>query len=147
MRWICMTCKNCLPLLLDAQRCWDVALGPLKQIPMNLFIMYMSGNTISIFPIMMVCMMAWRPIQALMSMSASECPLVTFTFFSSFKLLQSSCTESFHLFVLVCSSLQAVRELQSAVAAGTRLPDREPSGSSVGHLQVSVDGATSNTLV
>lgn len=36
--------------------------------------MYMSGNTISIFPIMMVCMMAWRPIQALMSMSASEYP-------------------------------------------------------------------------
>ncbi|XP_051800143.1 ER membrane protein complex subunit 4-like [Acanthochromis polyacanthus] len=60
------------------QRCWDVALGPLKQIPMNLFIMYMSGNTISIFPIMMVCMMAWRPIQALMSMSAT------------FKLLESS---------------------------------------------------------
>lgn len=59
------------------QRCWDVALGPLKQIPMNLFIMYMSGNTISIFPIMMVCMMAWRPIQALMSMSASEYPALT----------------------------------------------------------------------
>lgn len=59
------------------QRCWDVALGPLKQIPMNLFIMYMSGNTISIFPIMMVCMMAWRPIQALMSMSASEYPAFT----------------------------------------------------------------------
>ncbi|KAF0028837.1 hypothetical protein F2P81_017942 [Scophthalmus maximus] len=54
------------------KRCWDVALGPLKQIPMNLFIMYMSGNTISIFPIMMVCMMAWRPIQALMSMSANR---------------------------------------------------------------------------
>ncbi|KAI1888662.1 hypothetical protein AGOR_G00187450 [Albula goreensis] len=53
------------------KRCWDVALGPLKQIPMNLFIMYMSGNTISIFPIMMVCMMAWRPNQALMSMSAT----------------------------------------------------------------------------
>ncbi|MBN3308610.1 ER membrane protein complex subunit 4 [Amia ocellicauda] len=60
------------------KRCWDVALGPLKQIPMNLFIMYMSGNTISIFPIMMVCMMAWRPIQALMSVSAT------------FKLLESS---------------------------------------------------------
>ncbi|KAH0626272.1 hypothetical protein JD844_001176 [Phrynosoma platyrhinos] len=51
-------------------RCWDIALGPLKQIPMNLFIMYMAGNTISIFPTMMVCMMAWRPIQALMSISA-----------------------------------------------------------------------------
>ncbi|KAF3837329.1 hypothetical protein F7725_004793 [Dissostichus mawsoni] len=62
----------------EKPRCWDVALGPLKQIPMNLFIMYMSGNTISIFPIMMVCMMAWRPIQALMSMSAT------------FKLLESS---------------------------------------------------------
>nr|XP_032800630.1 ER membrane protein complex subunit 4 isoform X3 [Petromyzon marinus]XP_032800631.1 ER membrane protein complex subunit 4 isoform X3 [Petromyzon marinus] len=45
---------------------------------MNLFIMYMAGNTISIFPIMMVCMMAWRPIQALMAMS------------STFKLLEGS---------------------------------------------------------
>ncbi|XP_038643811.1 ER membrane protein complex subunit 4-like isoform X2 [Scyliorhinus canicula] len=50
--------------------CWDIALAPLKQLPMNLFIMYTAGNNISIFPIMMVCMMAWRPIQALMSMSA-----------------------------------------------------------------------------
>lgn len=74
---------------------------------MNLFIMYMSGNTISIFPIMMVCMMAWRPIQALMSMSASRCPeqtpfwVVTVTWppkqficayfvLSAFKLLESS---------------------------------------------------------
>lgn len=52
-----------------------MALGPLKQIPMNLFIMYMAGNTISIFPTMMVCMMAWRPLQALMAISASEYPL------------------------------------------------------------------------
>ncbi|KFW75129.1 ER membrane protein complex subunit 4, partial [Manacus vitellinus] len=37
-----------------------------------LFIMYMAGNTISIFPAMMVCMMGWRPLQALMSLSASE---------------------------------------------------------------------------
>ncbi|CAO2579490.1 ER membrane protein complex subunit 4 [Lemmus lemmus] len=45
---------------------------------MNLFIMYMAGNTISIFPTMMVCMMAWRPIQALMAISAT------------FKMLESS---------------------------------------------------------
>ncbi|KAK4815785.1 hypothetical protein QYF61_007203 [Mycteria americana] len=56
---------------LSLQRCWDVALAPLKQIPMNLFIMYMAGNTISIFPAMMVCMMGWRPLQALMSLSAT----------------------------------------------------------------------------
>ena len=34
---------------------------------MNMFIMWMSGNSISIFPIMMVGMMFLRPIQALFS--------------------------------------------------------------------------------
>ncbi|KAL7732167.1 hypothetical protein ACLKA6_010292 [Drosophila palustris] len=47
------------------KKSWDLALGPLKQIPMNLFIMYMSGNSISIFPIMMVGMMLIRPIKAI----------------------------------------------------------------------------------
>ncbi|XP_072359723.1 ER membrane protein complex subunit 4-like isoform X2 [Scyliorhinus torazame] len=55
--------------ILVEKLCWDIALGPLKQLPMNLFIMYTAGNNISIFPIMIVCMMAWRPIHALMSMS------------------------------------------------------------------------------
>jgi len=50
---------------LRIKRSWDVALGPLKQVPMNLFIMYMSGNTISIFPIMMVIMMMVRPVKTL----------------------------------------------------------------------------------
>ncbi|XP_039267898.1 ER membrane protein complex subunit 4-like [Styela clava] len=45
---------------------WDVALAPIKSLPMNVFLMYMSGNTISIFPIMMVGMMFFRPVQALM---------------------------------------------------------------------------------
>ncbi|KAH8335005.1 hypothetical protein KR067_003469 [Drosophila pandora] len=47
------------------KKSWDLALGPLKNIPMNLFIMYMSGNSISIFPIMMVGMMLIRPIKAM----------------------------------------------------------------------------------
>ncbi|WAR12758.1 EMC4-like protein [Mya arenaria] len=51
------------------KKSWDVSLAPLKQIPMNFFIMWMAGNTISIFPIMMVGMMFFRPIQALMSAS------------------------------------------------------------------------------
>merc|ERR1712126_586146 len=42
-----------------------------KQAPMNLFIMYMSGNTISIFPIMMVIMMAVRPFKTLFSVNAT----------------------------------------------------------------------------
>ena len=54
------------------QKSWDVALGPMKQIPMNLFIMWMAGNTISIFPIMMVGMMFIRPIQAFLSIQQSK---------------------------------------------------------------------------
>ena len=80
---------------LVVKKAWDVALAPLKQVadeilqilcvysavihfvlicacffpqvPMNMFVMWMSGNSISIFPIMMVGMMFMRPIQALMS--------------------------------------------------------------------------------
>jgi len=52
---------------LRIKRSWDVALGPLKQVPMNLFIMYMSGNTISIFPIMMVIMMMVRPLKTILT--------------------------------------------------------------------------------
>ncbi|XP_047987265.1 ER membrane protein complex subunit 4 [Leguminivora glycinivorella] len=47
------------------KKLWDVALGPLKQVPMNLFIMYMAGNSISIFPIMMVGMLIVRPVKSL----------------------------------------------------------------------------------
>ena len=43
----------------------------MKQIPMNLFIMYMAGNSISIFPIMMVGMLFLRPIKALLTVSAT----------------------------------------------------------------------------
>jgi len=50
------------------KRAWDMALAPIKQLPMNAFIMYMAGNTISIFPIMMVGMMFFRPFQAFMGM-------------------------------------------------------------------------------
>ncbi|XP_043475477.1 ER membrane protein complex subunit 4 [Leptopilina heterotoma] len=50
------------------KKSWDLALGPLKQVPMNLFIMYMAGNSISIFPIMMVGMLIIRPVKALFSL-------------------------------------------------------------------------------
>ncbi|CAG9771241.1 unnamed protein product [Ceutorhynchus assimilis] len=47
------------------KKSWDLALAPIKQVPMNLFISYMAGNSISIFPIMMVGMLLMRPIQAI----------------------------------------------------------------------------------
>uniref|UniRef100_A0A183BKM0 ER membrane protein complex subunit 4 n=1 Tax=Globodera pallida TaxID=36090 RepID=A0A183BKM0_GLOPA len=58
-----------------SKRAWDMALQPIKSLPMNMFMMYMAGNTISIFPIMMVVMMAWRPMKTLMSVNAAFKPL------------------------------------------------------------------------
>lgn len=56
------------PSHLIIKKSWELALGPLKQVPMNLFIMYMAGNSISIFPIMMVGMLIVRPVKALFTM-------------------------------------------------------------------------------
>lgn len=53
------------------KRSWEVALGPIKQVPMNLFIMYMAGNSISIFPIMMVAMLIVRPVKALFTLNST----------------------------------------------------------------------------
>jgi len=55
---------------LIVKKSWDIALGPLKQIPMNLFIMYMAGNSISIFPIMMVGMLFLKPVRALITINS-----------------------------------------------------------------------------
>lgn len=58
------------PSLID-KRSWEIACGPVKQIPMNLFLMYMAGNSISIFPIMMVGMLFLRPIKAFLTVSTA----------------------------------------------------------------------------
>ncbi|KAI6191969.1 ER membrane protein complex subunit 4 [Aphelenchoides bicaudatus] len=60
---------------LMSKRAWDMALQPIKSMPMNMLMLYMSGNTISIFPIMMVAMMGWRPIKAVMAVNAAFKPL------------------------------------------------------------------------
>ncbi|KAG8233410.1 hypothetical protein J437_LFUL013404 [Ladona fulva] len=62
------TSRESDPNHLIIKKSWDLALGPLKQVPMNLFIMYMAGNSISIFPIMMVGMLIIRPVKALFTM-------------------------------------------------------------------------------
>lgn len=50
------------------KKSWDLALGPLKQVPMNLFLMYMIGNSISIIPIMTVGMLIMRHVKALFTL-------------------------------------------------------------------------------
>lgn len=50
---------------LVVKRSWDIALVPLKQVPMNLFLMWMIGNTLSLFPIIMTIMMFKSPFASL----------------------------------------------------------------------------------
>jgi hypothetical protein len=54
---------------LIGMRSWDIALGPLKQAPMNVMISWMAGNSIALFPIMFVGMLLFRPLQSIFTMS------------------------------------------------------------------------------
>ncbi|UKZ73918.1 hypothetical protein TrVFT333_001572 [Trichoderma virens FT-333] len=51
----------------QAQKAWEVALAPVKGLPMTAIMMYMSGNSLQIFSIMMVFMAFKNPIVGLMS--------------------------------------------------------------------------------
>lgn len=52
---------------LKLKKAWEIALAPTKQLPMNAIMMYMSGNSLQIFSIMMVFMLFKGPIQGLMA--------------------------------------------------------------------------------
>lgn len=52
---------------LKLKKAWEVAIAPAKQLPMNAFGMYMSGNSLQIFSIMMVFMLFKGPITALIN--------------------------------------------------------------------------------
>lgn len=52
---------------LKLKKAWEIALAPSKQIPMNAMMMYMSGNSLQIFSIMMVFMLFKGPIQGLIN--------------------------------------------------------------------------------
>ncbi|KAL4965573.1 ER membrane protein complex subunit 4 [Aspergillus stella-maris] len=52
---------------LKLKKAWEIALAPSKQLPMNAIMMYMSGNSLQIFSIMMVFMLFKGPIQGLIN--------------------------------------------------------------------------------
>ncbi|MCJ1366068.1 hypothetical protein MMC16_005193 [Acarospora aff. strigata] len=52
---------------LKLKKSWELALAPAKQLPMNAIMMYMSGNSLQIFSIMMVFMLFKAPLQGLIS--------------------------------------------------------------------------------
>jgi len=49
------------------KKAWEVALAPLKQLPMTAIMMYMSGNSLQIFSIMMVVMAFKNPLMGLVA--------------------------------------------------------------------------------
>ena len=53
------------------QLAWKLACSPAMSLPMNMFMMWMMGNGISIWTIMMVAAMCFSPVKALMSVGAS----------------------------------------------------------------------------
>jgi ER membrane protein complex subunit 4 len=53
--------------ILKLKKAWEVALAPVKQLPMTAIMMYMSGNSLQIFSIMMVGMAFKNPLVGLMA--------------------------------------------------------------------------------
>ena len=62
---------------LKLKKAWEIALAPSKQVPMNAIMMYMSGNSLQIFSIMMVFMLFKGPIQGLINTNAMFAKLET----------------------------------------------------------------------
>ncbi|KAI5816991.1 hypothetical protein BZA77DRAFT_246164 [Pyronema omphalodes] len=53
------------------KKAWEIALAPAKAIPMNAIMMYMSGNSLQIFSIMMTVMLFMNPIKALSAVGST----------------------------------------------------------------------------
>jgi ER membrane protein complex subunit 4 len=56
---------------LKLKKAWEVALAPVKNLPMTAIMMYMSGNTLQIFSIMMVFMAFKNPIMGLVATNSA----------------------------------------------------------------------------
>ncbi len=54
---------------LKVKKAWEVALAPVKSLPMTAIMMYMSGNSLQIFSIMMVFMAFKNPIMGIIGTS------------------------------------------------------------------------------
>ncbi|KAJ3274653.1 hypothetical protein HDV01_002495 [Terramyces sp. JEL0728] len=52
---------------LKIKKAWEMAISPSKTIPMNAFMLYMSGNAIQIFSIMVTVMLLWNSFNAIIS--------------------------------------------------------------------------------
>jgi ER membrane protein complex subunit 4 len=56
---------------LKQSRAWDLAISPVKQLPMQAIMLYMSGSGIQIFTIGIVFMLLSSPLKAVSSINKS----------------------------------------------------------------------------
>ncbi|QRV97417.1 hypothetical protein RhiJN_25436 [Ceratobasidium sp. AG-Ba] len=56
---------------LKDKRAWDMAISPAKSLPMNAFMLYMSGNGVQIFSIGILVMLLLNPIKAIASINSA----------------------------------------------------------------------------
>ncbi|WFD23200.1 hypothetical protein MEQU1_001888 [Malassezia equina] len=59
---------------IQVTKAWEAAYAPAKTIPMNLMMMWMSGNSVQIFSMMVVAMMIMNPLKGIMSMHGVFAP-------------------------------------------------------------------------
>lgn len=62
---------------LRSKRAWEVATAPAKSVPMQGFMLYMSGSGVQIFSMMVVSMLLTNPAKAIMTISSSFAPYTT----------------------------------------------------------------------
>ncbi|KAJ3052189.1 hypothetical protein HK097_006741 [Rhizophlyctis rosea] len=55
---------------LKLKKAWDAALAPAKNIPMNAFMLWMSGNSVQIFSILMTAMLLFNSAKATVAVSS-----------------------------------------------------------------------------
>ncbi|KAJ1649577.1 hypothetical protein IWQ61_009383 [Dispira simplex] len=53
--------------ILRLKKAWDQSFSPAKSLPMTLFMMWMSGNSVQIFNLVITVMMFFQPVKALSS--------------------------------------------------------------------------------
>lgn len=53
--------------ILKVKKAWEVATAPAKNIPMNLIMSYMTGNSLQVIPIMMTLMLLWNPLKSVIT--------------------------------------------------------------------------------
>ncbi|EUC29323.1 hypothetical protein COCMIDRAFT_107434 [Bipolaris oryzae ATCC 44560] len=62
---------------LKMKKAWEVAIAPAKQLPMNAFGMYMTGNTLQIFSVFMVFTLFKTPVLAVLGLQRTFAPYQT----------------------------------------------------------------------